>query len=139
MKKYMAIVSLRMFLVPAGIIGFGVLPWRMDAAAGEIRYPFYKSTQTMDTARDMIFDLGWEHCSEGGTRDGVVFKASDRNGKMVTLDFDCRIVGNCVSVKTEAGAEYAAPEITKELARRLGLPVEGAPLPEAPDSMNHTV
>ncbi len=84
----------------------------------------------MDAARDMIFALGWQHGSEGGNGKQVAFQATDRNGKGVTLNFRYRIIGTRVVISTEDYPQYSPEEITKELARRIGMSVDGDPLPE---------
>ncbi len=108
----------------------------LDANAGTIRFPFYQGTATMDAARDMIFSLGWEHKSEGGDAKHVAFEAADKNGKTVTFDFMFGGGVAEVQISTENDSQYSVEEITKDLAKRLGMRVDGDPLPTSQDNVS---
>jgi len=133
--KHVVGILIGLIIVAVGIFTVAVVPKKIDADAGVIRFPFYKGTSTMDTARDMIFALGWEHISEGGDGKHVTFRAADRNGKLVTLEFLFKLVGTKVLISTERDSQYSVEEITKELARRIGMRIHGNPLPEAPKNV----
>lgn len=106
-----------------------IVPKRIDAGGGIIRFPFWQANLTMDAARDMIHDWGWRHESEGGDDKEVTFQATDQNGKGVSFRFLGVIVGTRVLVSTGENPQYSVEEITKELTRRIGMCVDGSPLP----------
>ncbi|MBN1867143.1 hypothetical protein JW916_07595 [Candidatus Sumerlaeota bacterium] len=106
---------------------------RLDAEAGMVRYRSFRlsgGTHFIDAARDMIYDLGWEHRSEEGTRHGVRLTAIDGNGKRIEFDFRLGLFRRSVLVVPEDGSQYTRSQIATELARRMGVAVDAAPLPE---------
>ncbi|MFC1453290.1 hypothetical protein ACFLSJ_08115 [Verrucomicrobiota bacterium] len=129
-KKQIVGTLVGMIAVVLVVLTVLIIPKRVDAEAGTIRFPFYQGTPTMDAARDMICALGWQHGSEGGDGKQVTFRATDRNGKAVAFTFTFHLVGTQVLISAEDGAQFPVQEITKELARRIGMSVGGAPLPE---------
>jgi hypothetical protein len=134
--KYTTAAIAGLLLATLGTCAIALMSRRIDAGAGVIRFPFYQGTATMDSARDMIFDLGWTHVSESGTstsgqRTRVTFEALDRQGKTVTLVFTLGLLASQVEIATDENSEYSRHEVTRELARRLGMRVEARPLSDA--------
>ncbi len=123
--KYVARILIGLFVVLFGTVAITIVPKRMDANAGVIHFPFYQRTQTMDATRDMIYALGWNHKSEGGNGKKVTFEAEDLNGKLVTFDFIYKIASAKVMISVEDSSQYPAKEITKELARCIGMHIDG--------------
>ena len=128
--EYVVGILIGLIVVAVGIFTITVVPKRIDADAGVIRFPFYQGTPTMDAARDMISALGWEHISESGDGKHVTFRAADQNGKVVTFDFIFNLAGTKVVVSTEEASQYSVKDITKELARRIGMRIDGDRLSE---------
>jgi hypothetical protein len=130
--KHAVVTLLGILVVLAAVCLVSIVTRRLDADAGVIRFPIYQGTETMDTARDMIYDLGWEHLSEASTNSGktITFKAKDAHGSVVTFDFVYGLVTTHLAVSTEENPQHTKKQISRELARRIGLHVEGAPLPE---------
>jgi len=116
-------------LVALAVFAVLIVPKRIDSRDGVIRFPFYQGTATMDATRDMVYALGWQQKSESGDRQQVTFRATDRNGKTVSFTFHYHIVGTRVVVSTEEASQYSVEEITRELARRIGMHVGGSALP----------
>jgi hypothetical protein len=153
-KKAVKIVT-GLIAVAVGLLAITVIAKRIDATAGVINFPFYQGTRTMDATREMILAMGWEHRSESGRRerictfgcghgvkisnkDYVTFEAADQNGKVVTFKFIYNLVGTKVVVSTEEAFQYSVEDITKELARRIGMRISGDPLPEAKSITSRT-
>jgi hypothetical protein len=130
--KHVVGAVIALIVVALAIATVLIVPKRIDPGGGVIHFPFYQGTRTMDAAREMIYALGWQQKSEGGDSKQVTFRATDRNGKTVSLRFVYHIVGTKVVVTTEQNPQYSVEQITKELARRIGMHVDASPLPVAP-------
>ena len=102
---------------------------KLDVAAGIVHYPIHRGTATIDASRDLHYALGWSNRSETGTDTGVSVSSLDSNGKQVTFDFKNHVLSGEATIVVEAGSQYSRLEIATELARRIGLIIDIAPLP----------
>ena len=109
---------------------FAVLFWillpRYSEAAGIVHFLPFRGTKTMDAARQMVFDLHLQHRAEGGEGPGAgaCLEAIDSNNRHIKFHVG---LGKAV-VDADPGAAFSTQELTRELARRIGIPTNSAPL-----------